>query len=142
MGPQNRRDGKHPDTMIKDFRALLDNTQDAMHRVAIYCGTRDLIKYKSRNKTYMLDEQLHPMDLCIYQGIQVQVPGLDGECISQMCRCTGSQSWCGRDRWNDWVWLKQCLARCYRALNGRLPWQLQKLIKIKLLNEDGVFVEY
>jgi len=39
IGPQNRRDGKHPDAMIKDFRALLDNTQDAMHRVAIYSGT-------------------------------------------------------------------------------------------------------
>jgi len=40
MGPQNRRDGKHPDTMINDFRALVDNTQDAPHRVEIYSGTR------------------------------------------------------------------------------------------------------
>jgi hypothetical protein len=29
MGPQNRHDGKHPDAIIKDMRALLDNTQDA-----------------------------------------------------------------------------------------------------------------
>jgi len=28
------------------------------------------------------------------------------------------------------------------VLNGRLPWQLQRLFKIKLLNEDGAFVEY
>jgi len=28
------------------------------------------------------------------------------------------------------------------ALNGRLPWKLQRLFKIKLLNEDGAFVEY
>jgi hypothetical protein len=28
------------------------------------------------------------------------------------------------------------------ALNGRLPWQLQRLLKIKLQNEDGAFVEY
>jgi hypothetical protein len=35
IGPQNRRDGKHPDFMIEDFRALLDNTQDAMHCMAI-----------------------------------------------------------------------------------------------------------
>jgi len=55
MGPQNRRDGKHPDAMIKDFRALLDNTQDAMHRMAIYSGTREFIKHKSRNKTYISD---------------------------------------------------------------------------------------
>ena len=27
-------------------------------------------------------------------------------------------------------------------LNGRLLWQLQQLFKIKLLNEDGAFVEY
>jgi hypothetical protein len=45
MGPQNRRYGKHPDAMIKDFRALLDNTQDATHRVAIYRVTREFIKH-------------------------------------------------------------------------------------------------
>jgi len=28
------------------------------------------------------------------------------------------------------------------VLNGRLPWQLQQLFKIKLLNKDGVIVEY
>jgi len=27
-------------------------------------------------------------------------------------------------------------------LNGRHPWQLQRLFKIKLQNEDGAFVEY
>ena len=85
MGPQNRRDGKHPDAMIKDFRALLDNTQDATHRAAIYSGTREFIKHQSRNKTYISDEQLHAMELCIYHGIKVQVEGLDGEHISQMC---------------------------------------------------------
>jgi len=85
MGPQHRRDGKHPDAMIKDFRELLNNTQDAMHCVAQYSGTRELIKHKSRNKTYMSDEQLHAMELCIYHGIKIQVEGLDGECISQMC---------------------------------------------------------
>jgi len=35
MGPQNRRDGKHPDAMIKDFIALLNNTQDVTHCAAI-----------------------------------------------------------------------------------------------------------
>jgi len=35
MGLQNRHDGKHPNAMIKDFGALLDNTQDATHPVAI-----------------------------------------------------------------------------------------------------------
>jgi len=78
MGPQNRRDGKHPDAMIKDFRALLDNTQDATHRLAIYSGTVEFINHNSRNKTYISDEQLHAMELCIYHGIKVQVEGLDG----------------------------------------------------------------
>jgi hypothetical protein len=59
-----------------------------------------------------------------------------------MCRCTGSQSWRGGDRRNDWVWVKQRPVGCYGALNGRLPWQLQRLFKIKLQNEDGAFVEY
>jgi hypothetical protein len=31
---------------------------------------------------------------------------------------------------------------CYGALNGRLPWQLQRIFKIKLLNDDGAFIEY
>ena len=54
-----------------------------------------------------------------------EVGGLKGECISQMCRCPGSQSWRGGDRWNDCVWVKHCLGRCYCTLNGRLLWQLQ-----------------
>jgi len=75
MGPQNRRDGKHPDSMIKDFRALLHNTRDATHRMAIYSSTREFIKHMSRNKTYISDGQLHAMELCIYHGIKVQVEG-------------------------------------------------------------------
>jgi len=142
MGPQNCRDGKHPDAMIKDFRALLDNTQDTTHRVAIYSGMREFIKHKSRNKTYISDEQLQAMELCIYHGIKVQVEGLDGEPISEMCRYTGSQSRRGGDRRNNWVWVKQRPGRCYGTLNGRLPWQLQWLFTIKLLNEDGPLVEY
>jgi len=92
MGPQNRHDGKHPDAIINDFRALLDNTQDATHRVAIYTSTQEFIKHKRCNKMYISDEQLHTMVLCIYHGIKIQVEGLDGERKSQMFRCTGSQS--------------------------------------------------
>jgi hypothetical protein len=50
MGPQNHHDGDDPDAIIKDFRALLDKTQVAAHCVAIYCGTGEFIKHKSRNK--------------------------------------------------------------------------------------------
>jgi hypothetical protein len=103
MGPQNRRDGKHPDAMIEDIRALLDNTKEATHRVAIHSGTGEFIKHKSRNKIYISDEQLHAMELCIYHVIKIQVEGLDGERILQICRCTVSQSWRGGDRRNDWV---------------------------------------
>jgi len=81
------------------------------------------------------------MELCTYLGIKVQVEGLEGERISQICRCTVSQSWRGGDRQNDWAWVTQCPGRWYGALNGRLSWQLQWLFKIKLLNEDGAFVE-
>jgi len=55
--------------MIKDFRALLDNTQNATHRVKIYNGTQEFLKHKSSNKMYISDEQLHAMELCIYDGI-------------------------------------------------------------------------
>jgi len=142
MGPQNRRDGKHPDAMIKDFRALLNNMQDAMHRMTIYNRPPEFIKHKCHNKIYISHEQLHAMELCIFHGIKVQAEGLEGERISQICRFTGSQSWRGGDRHNDLVWVKQCPGRCYGALNGRLPWQLQLLFKIKLLNADGAYVEY
>jgi hypothetical protein len=142
MGPKNRCDGKHPDTMIIDFRALLDNTQDATHRMTIYNGTRKVLKHKCCDKTYISDEQLPAMDLWIYHGIKIQVKGLDGECISQICRCTGSQSWRRWDRQNDWVWVKQRPGRCYGMLNGRLQCQLQRLFKIKLLNNNEAFVEY
>jgi hypothetical protein len=122
MGPQNCRNGKHPDAIIKDFRVLLDNTQDTKHHMAIYSGTREYIKHKSYNKTSISDDQLHAMELCIYHGIQDHVEGIDGEHISHMCQCTGSQSWHGGDQRNDWVWVKQPPGRCFRALTGRRPW--------------------
>ena len=93
MGPQNSHGGKHPDSMIKDFRALLGHAQDAMHCVAIYCGMLKFIIYKSQNKMYILGEQLHTMELGICHGIKVQLEGLEDERISQMGRGTGSQSW-------------------------------------------------
>jgi hypothetical protein len=124
MGPQNRHNGEHPDTMIKDFIALLNNTQDIMHYMAIYSGMRGFIKQKSHNKMYISNEQLDAIELCTQHGINVQVKGLDGECISQMCRYTGSQNWHGGNPPNDWVWVKQRPARCYSALKGRLQWQL------------------
>jgi hypothetical protein len=40
------------------------------------------------------------------------------------------------------VWLKQRPVKRYGALNGHLPWQLQRLFKIELQNEDGAFVGY
>ena len=132
MGPQNRRDGKLPEAMIKNFRALLDNMQDATHRVALFSGTREFIKHNSHRKTYISDEQLHGMELCIYHGINVQVEGIETERTSQMCRCTGSLSWHGGDRWNDGVWVQQPPGRCGGALNGRLLWQPQRLCKIPL----------
>jgi hypothetical protein len=85
MGPHNCRDGKHPDAIIKDFSTVLDNTQHTTHDVTIFNGTRDFVKYKSRNKMYISVEQLHTMDLCIYHGIKVQVEGLDGERLSRVC---------------------------------------------------------
>jgi len=82
------------------------------------------------------------MELCIYHGIKVQVEGLEGEHISQMYRCRGSQSRRGGDRRNDWEWVKQRPGRCHGALNGCLLWQLQRLFKMKLQNEDAGVVEY
>jgi hypothetical protein len=71
--------------MMKDFRALLNNMLDETHRAAIFSVTREFVKYRSHNKMYISAEQLHAMELCIYHAINVQVEGLDGEAISQMC---------------------------------------------------------
>jgi hypothetical protein len=91
MGPQNCRDGKHIAAMIKEFRALHDNTHNAIHCTAIHSGTQEIIMLRRHNRTYISDEQLHAMELFIYDCIKVQVVGLEGECISQMCQYTGSQ---------------------------------------------------
>ena len=93
--------------------------------MAIYSGTREFINQKSCNTMYIPDEQLHTMELNIDHGIKVPVECLDGERIGQMSRYSGMQSWRGGDRWNDWVWVEQRAGRCYGALNGGLPWQLQ-----------------
>jgi len=113
-----------------------------MHRITTYSATLEFIKHKSRNKTYISDEKLHAMELWIHHALKAQVEGLNGEHISQMWRCTGSQSWREGDRRNDCMWVKQLLGRCKGALNGRLPWQLQQLFKITLQNKNGAFVEY
>jgi hypothetical protein len=110
--------------------------------MAIDRGTREFINDKSCNKTFILDEQLHAMELCIYHGIVVQVMGWEGEYIAQMIQSTGSQSWRAGDQWNDWVCVQPPLGRGYCALNGPLPWQLQQLFKINVLYMDGDFVEY
>jgi hypothetical protein len=92
-------------------------------------------------KTYISDEQLYSMELCIYNGIMVQVEWLDGEHISQMCHCTASKSWRRENRHNDWVYVQQRPERCHGMLNGRLMCKLQRLLKIELQDEDGAFVE-
>jgi len=122
MGPQNCGDGYHSDAIIKQFRALLDNTQVAKHCVAIYSSTQEFVMHNSYNQPYISDEQLHAMELCIYPGINVQVEGLEGERIPQMCRWTESQSCPTGYRRNDWVWVKYHPEWCYRTLNGCLPW--------------------
>jgi hypothetical protein len=86
MRPENRLDYMNPDAMNKDFRAVLDIRYDTTHCAAIYSGTREYIKHTRCNKKYILDEQQHTMELCIYPRIEVQVEGLEGERVSQMYR--------------------------------------------------------
>jgi len=128
--------------LITDCIAVLNNMQDATHRVTIFNSTWVYLKHKSCNKRYISDEQLRAMELCIYHDIKAQVECLEGERISHICRCTGSQRWHEGDRQNDLVWVKQGTGWCYGALNRCLPWQLQRLFKINLHNKDGAFVEY
>jgi len=82
------------------------------------------------------------MQLCIHHHLVIQAELLEGELISEMSRCTVSFSMCRGDRQNDWVGVMPLPGRCYSTLNGRLPWWLQRLVKIELLNEHGAFIEY
>jgi len=85
MVPNNCRDGNHPDVMIKDFRALLDISQDATYRFTIFNGTREFIMHKNHYKTYISDKLLHAMELCTHPCSTVPVEGLESEPISQIC---------------------------------------------------------
>jgi len=82
MVPETYNDGKHPDAMNKDITVVLDNRQDTSHCIPMCSGTREYIKHKSLKKMYISDEQLHPIELSIYQGVKVHVQGLDSECLS------------------------------------------------------------
>jgi len=93
MGPQNHHDGQHADDGINDFTVLLDNRQDAMHRVTIYNGMQACPKHKSRNRTDISDEQLQSKECCIFHSIEIHVEGLEGERISKVQQWTGSQRW-------------------------------------------------
>jgi len=110
--------------------------------VALYSGTQDYIKLNCVNKTYVSDDPLHAIEQWIYHAIKFQAEGFEGEHIFQMCQGSRSQCCGGGDWQNDWMWVNQHPGRCYAPLYGCLPWQLQQLFKIKLLNEDGAFVEY
>ena len=79
MGPPNSHDVNHPDALIKDFRAVLQDMQDSMHHVAQSRGWRDFFQIQCRNKTHILDEQLHVMELSIEHGMMVHVEGYAGE---------------------------------------------------------------
>jgi hypothetical protein len=61
--------------------------------MTIYNSTREFLMHQGHNKMYLSDEQMNTMEICIYQGIEVQVDGLEGEHISQIGRCTASQRW-------------------------------------------------
>jgi len=116
--------------------------QDVTHRVSIYSSKWDFIQHNSCKKTYIRNEQLHALKLGIIHGIGVHIEALENEPKSLMCRSTRSQSWCSGDWANHWVWVMQHPGRCYAALNGCFLWHLQRLFKIKLLDEDGTFVWY
>jgi hypothetical protein len=83
--------------MIEDFGELLDNMQDATHRMAIYSNMPEIFNHRRCNNKYVSEEKLDAIELGIYHCIMVEVKGLEGEHISQMCQYTGSQSWPGGD---------------------------------------------
>jgi len=75
MGPQHRCNGNHSDVMITDIRQWLNHIRDAMHCMTINIGTQEFIKHRSPDNTFIRDEQLHAMELGMYDGNNVQVQG-------------------------------------------------------------------
>jgi len=92
MGPQHCHDWKHLDSMIKT--SVQSSTIHKMQRTMwqYTAALKKFIKHESRNMMYISDRQLNAMELFIHHGIELQVEGWDGERISQMCRCTATQS--------------------------------------------------
>jgi hypothetical protein len=87
MEPQDSCDGKHSDTMIKSFKALLSNRQDAIHCLTIFNATREVINQESGNMTYISDEQLQTMQLCCNHDNNGPGKCFHGECIPPSYRC-------------------------------------------------------
>jgi hypothetical protein len=64
--------------MVKHCRALLDNKQDVTQCVAFKNTMWEHLKHTSCKKMYISDAQLHAMELSIFDGIKVQLEGLEG----------------------------------------------------------------
>jgi hypothetical protein len=84
MGPHNSHNGKNLDTMMKDFRVLLDDTQNETHHMAVYSSLQEFIKHRSHNKKYISNELLPAMERCSHHGTKDQVEGVASECVSPM----------------------------------------------------------
>lgn len=78
----------------------------------------------------------------IYHGLEVKTSNMHGEETAQRLRCTGDNSWYSGTARNDWVWVQ--IARRqegkelpYKALQGRLPYQMLRLFKLQVVHARG-----
>jgi len=55
--------------------------KNATHRIALDPGRPEFLKHLSLTKTYLWDEQLQALELCIQHGMKVQIDSLEGELI-------------------------------------------------------------
>lgn len=125
---------------VVDFRGLLNATGDDVIRKGIYTGTQRFLQSKRIN---IESEDLLESAAAIYHGLEVETCDMHGERVAQRLRCTGEKGWYSGPARNDWVWVQmrkptEGQELPYKALQGRMPYRLIRLFKLRILHPRGM----
>ena len=124
---------------VTDFRGLLGVITDEGLRKGLEHATCRFLT--SRGINIELDD-LMGSAAAIYHGLEVKTSNMHGEETAQRLRCTGDNGWYSGTARNDWVWVQIAQRRDgkelpYKALQGRLPYQMLRLFKLQVVHARG-----
>lgn len=124
---------------VNDFKGLLDVIADEEQRKGLELATRRFLTSRRINIEL---EDLMGSTAAIYHGLEVKTSNMHGEETAQRLRCTGDNSWYSGTARNDWVWVQIARRQAgkdlpYKALQGRLPYQMLRLFKLQVVHPRG-----